>query len=84
MFSGLKMFADNPFSKPKILHDEIIQHEYLAGKYLSGKIWINGPCSIELKSKPNARNCTKKHIEDNCYRYIPVYIYMEMKKPQDP
>ena len=37
------MFDDNPFSRPKILHDEVVQCEFHAGKYLPGKIWVNDP-----------------------------------------
>ena len=37
------MLADNTFSRPKILDDEVVQCEYLAGNYLLDKIWVNGP-----------------------------------------
>ena len=37
------MLVDNPFLRLKILHDEVVQCEYLASKYLPGKIWVNGP-----------------------------------------
>ena len=44
------MLADNQFSRPKILRDEVVQCEYVAGKYLPGKIWVNGPLDIKLKT----------------------------------
>ena len=45
--SGLKMLANNPLLRQKISHDKVVQCEYLAGKYLPGKIWINDPLVCE-------------------------------------
>ena len=58
-----------------ILHDKVVQYEYIAGKHLPVKIWVNDPLIL---TQPGI--CPPKQTKDNAKQ---VHFWRSLFDPME-